>query len=75
MYHANVNVSLMVQDVTGIKSGITVSASVNSKIEKNVRHLKIFWFMTLDSKLLFVEKQLRITFNKTNGFIRVYDGS
>ena len=75
MYHANVNVSLMVEDVTGIKSGITVSASVNSKIEKNVRHLKIFWFMTLDSKLLFVEKQLRITFNKTNGFIRVYDGS
>ena len=75
MYHANVNVSLMVVDVTGIKSGITVSASVNSKIEKNVRHLKIFWFMTLDSKLLFVEKQLRITFSKTNGFIRVYDGS
>ena len=75
MHHANLNVSLMVENGTGIKSGITVSASVNSKIEKNIMHLKIFGFMTLHSKLSLVEKQLRISFNKTNGFIRVYDGS
>ena len=75
MHHANLNVSLMVENGTGIKSGITVSASVNSKIEKNIMHLKIFGFMTLHSKFSFVEKQLHISFNKTNGFIRVYDGS
>ena len=75
MHHANLNVSLMVENGTGIKSGITVSASVNSKIEKNIMHLKIFGFMTLHSKFSLVEKQLRISFNKTNGFIRVYDGS
>ena len=31
MHHANLNVSLMVENGTGIKSGITVSASENWK--------------------------------------------
>ena len=32
IYHANVNVSLMVENVTHIKSGITISIDVSVKI-------------------------------------------
>ena len=36
MYHANVNVSFMVENVTRIKSGITISVGVSVKIVKNI---------------------------------------
>ena len=35
MYYANVNVTLVVNNVTQINSGITVSVGVRVKIEKN----------------------------------------
>ena len=36
---------------------------------------KIFWSMTLCTKLLIDAKLLHITFGKVNGFIRDYDGT
>ena len=39
-------------------------------------HAKIFWFMTFHTKLWLVQKHyILIRFNKTDGFIRVYDGT
>ena len=39
-YHAIGNVILMVKNVTWIRSGITINASVSAKIEKNIMHAK-----------------------------------
>ena len=36
MYHVNVHVSLMEENVTWIKSGITINAGVSSKIQENI---------------------------------------
>ena len=36
MYHVNVNVNSKVENVTLIKSGITMNVGVNIKIEKNI---------------------------------------
>ena len=36
MYHANVNVTLIVANVTQIKSGIMIKVTVGSKIYKNI---------------------------------------
>ena len=36
MYHASFNVSLMVSNVTQIKSGATTNVSVGVKIRKNI---------------------------------------
>ena len=36
MYHTNSNVSLMIEYVTLIKSGITINVGVRAKIEKNM---------------------------------------
>ena len=39
-------------------------------------HAKIFWFMTFHTKLWLVQNHyILIRFNKTDGFIRVYDGT
>ena len=34
MYHANVNINLMVENLTQIKSGITINAEVSTKIKR-----------------------------------------
>ena len=39
-YHAIGNVILMVKNVTWIRSGITINASVSAKIQKNIMHAK-----------------------------------
>ena len=36
IYHANVNVSLMVENITWIISGITISVGVTVKVQKNI---------------------------------------
>ena len=36
MYHASLNVSLMVSNVTQIKSGATINVSVSVKVRKNI---------------------------------------
>ena len=41
MYHANVKVSLMIENVTWIKTGITVNVGVTVKIEKNICAKKV----------------------------------
>ena len=40
MYHGNVNASLMADNVTRIKSGITINVSVSAKIKKNIMYTK-----------------------------------
>ena len=35
-YHANVNVNLMQENVTQIKSGITINVDVSAKIRENI---------------------------------------
>ena len=40
MYHAGVNVSLMVKNVTQIESGITLNVSVSVKIPINIMCVK-----------------------------------
>ena len=39
-YHVNVNVNLMVENVTRIKSGIIINVFVSAKIQKNIMHAK-----------------------------------
>ena len=36
MYHVNVHVSLMEENVTWMKSGIPINAGVSSKIQENI---------------------------------------
>ena len=43
MYHANVNVNLIVENVTWIKSGITINAGVNVKVSQNIMRAKKIW--------------------------------
>ena len=44
MYHANVNVSLIVKNVTQIKSGITISVGRSVKMKKNIMCAKTVMF-------------------------------
>ena len=36
IYHANVNASLMVVHLTGIRIGIVINVSVSAKIQENI---------------------------------------
>ena len=38
-------------------------------------HMKIFGFIKFYTKLLWVQKTLRIRFDIINGFIKIYDGT
>ena len=40
MYHANVNISLMAENVTRIKSGITINVGVSAKMQENIMCVK-----------------------------------
>ena len=42
VYHANVNVNLMQENVTQIKSGITINVDVSAKIRENIICAKNF---------------------------------
>ena len=42
VYHANVNVNLMQENVTQIKSGITINVDVSAKIRENIICVKNF---------------------------------
>ena len=39
-YHANVNVNLMVENVTRLRSGITINVDVSTKFQKNIMWVK-----------------------------------
>ena len=43
IYHASVNVSFLVEDVTWIKSGITISVGLSAKIQKNISAKKVLF--------------------------------
>ena len=43
-YHANVNVTLTVENLTRIKSGIVTNFSVSAKIQKKIIDAKILYF-------------------------------
>ena len=45
--HVNVNMDLMVENVTRIKSRVTISVGVRVKILKDIDHAKIIIFGTL----------------------------
>ena len=47
IYHANVKVSLMVENVTHIKSGITISIDVSVKIRISIVYAKNIIFVIL----------------------------
>ena len=40
MYHANLNVNLIIENVNEIVSGITRNVSLNAEIQKNILHVK-----------------------------------
>ena len=43
MYHTNVKVNLMAENVTQIKTGITIILGVNVKIWQNIMRAKKIW--------------------------------
>ena len=47
MYRANLNVNLMVENATQIKSGITINVGVTAKIQKNIMHVKKIIFQIM----------------------------
>ena len=40
MYHANLNVNLIIENVNEIVSGITINVSLSAEIQKNILHVK-----------------------------------
>ena len=52
IYHTNINVTLMVESVIQIKSGITINAAVSVKVKKK---RKLFWFVTFLTNLRLVQ--------------------
>ena len=42
-YRENTYVSLMIENVTRIKSGIAINIGVSAKIQKSIIHLKNIW--------------------------------
>ena len=43
MYHANVNVNSIVENVTRIKSGITINVGMKVKVWQNIMCAKKIW--------------------------------
>ena len=51
MYHANMNVILIVKNVTGIKNGTLISVGVSVKTQKNIVCLRKYIFGILQHEV------------------------
>ena len=47
IYHTNINVTLMVESVIRIKSGITINAAVSVKVKKKENYFDLWHFLRI----------------------------
>ena len=71
IYHANINVTLMVESVIRIKSGTTINTVVSVKMKKK----EIILICDISYESAIGSKPLSVRVDKEDGFIWDYDGT